>query len=137
MAREHFSLRITSQTKRELERQAAEKRASKTQLAEQYLEEAVRMTAHPGILFRDGPAGRRAGVAGGPDVWEIVEVFLDEKRSERATAATLRLPAGLVQAAIGYYADHQVEIDAWIETNRRLADEAEAAWRRRQAVGSS
>jgi hypothetical protein len=25
-----------------------------------------------GIVFRDGPAGRRAVVIGGPDVWEVI-----------------------------------------------------------------
>lgn len=27
------------------------------------------MDEHPGIVFRSGPAGRRAGLAGGPDIW--------------------------------------------------------------------
>ena len=30
------------------------------------------MAEHPGIVFRDGPTRRRAAVAGGPDVWEII-----------------------------------------------------------------
>ena len=30
------------------------------------------MDDHPGIVFRDGTAGRRAGLAGGPDVWEVI-----------------------------------------------------------------
>jgi len=135
--REHFSLRLSADAKRALERQAAERGVSKTRLAERYLEEAVRVAAHPGIVFRDGPAGRRPGLAGGPDVWEVVEVYLDEDRDAAATADTLGLPVGLVEAAIGYYADHRGEIDSWIDSNRRLADEAEAAWRRRQAVGPS
>jgi len=134
--REHFSLRLSRETKRELERQAAQKGASKTRLAEQYLEEAVRMAGHPGIVFREGPAGRRAGLAGGPDVWEVVEVFLAEGRDLHATAGTLNLSHGLVEAAIGYFADYRAEIDEWIERNRRQAEEAEAAWRRRQALTS-
>jgi hypothetical protein len=35
---------------------------------------------------------------------------------------------------VGYYADYTEEIDAWIERNDRAAEEAEAAWRRRQAL---
>jgi len=27
---------------------------------------------YPGILLRDGPAGQRAALAGGPDVWEVI-----------------------------------------------------------------
>jgi hypothetical protein len=30
------------------------------------------MMAHPGIVFKDGPSGRRAALAFGPDVWEDV-----------------------------------------------------------------
>src|SRR6202008_260373 len=37
-----------------------------------YAEEGARGDEHPLITFRDGPTGRRAGVIGGPDVWEIV-----------------------------------------------------------------
>ncbi len=94
------------------------------------------MAGHPGIVFRDGPAGRRAGLAGGPDVWEVVEVFLAEGRDLRGTAGTLNLSPGLVDTAIGYYAEHRAEIDEWIERNRRQAEEAEAAWRKRQALSS-
>src|ERR1700691_5674555 len=36
-----------------------------------YAEEGVRRDEHPLITFRDGPAGRRAGLVGGPDVWEV------------------------------------------------------------------
>jgi len=92
------------------------------------------MTSHPGITFREGPAGRRAGVIGGPDVWEVVEVWKDNDRDAAATSAAISLPIGLVDAAVGYYVDQAAEIDAWIERNRAQADEAEAAWRRRQTL---
>jgi hypothetical protein len=36
-----------------------------------YAEEGARRDEHPLITFRDGPIGRRAGVIGGPDFWEI------------------------------------------------------------------
>lgn len=134
--RDHFSLRLPADVRRELERQAAERRESKTRLAELYVEEGVRATRHPGVVFRDGPAGRRPGLAGGPDVWEVVDVFLAEGRDPAATAATLSLPSALVLAALGYYAEHQDEIDAWIEANRRLSDEAESAWRHSRAMTS-
>jgi hypothetical protein len=135
--RGHFSLRLTAEIRRELERQASERRQSKTHLAELYLEEAVRAARHPGVVFRDGPAGRRPGLAGGPDVWEVVEVFLAHDRDAAATAATLALPMVLVHAALGYYADNQSEVEAWIETNRQLSEEAEAPWRRSHAIASA
>ena len=36
-----------------------------------YAEEGARRDEHPLITFRDGPTGRRAGLVGGPDVWEV------------------------------------------------------------------
>src|SRR5439155_27293876 len=41
------------------------------------VDEGMRMEDHPGIVFRDGPGGRRAGLASGPDVWEIIAVLRD------------------------------------------------------------
>ena len=121
-------------TRQALERQAEKTRVPKTTLAERYVEEGLRMDAHPGIVFRDGPAGRRAGLASGPDVWEVIMVFLAEGRSAEGTAENLELPVRLVNAAVGYYADYREEIEDRIESNRKAAEEGEAAWRRRQAI---
>jgi hypothetical protein len=129
-----FTLRMKAATREALERQAEKTRTPKTALAERYVQEGLRMDAHPGIVFREGPAGRRAGLAAGPDVWEMIMVFLAEDRSIEGTADNLKLPIRLVRAAVGYYADYTEEIDAWIDSNQRAADEAEAAWRRRQAL---
>src|SRR5688572_21638250 len=41
-------------------------------LAQRLVDEGLRMTEHPGIVFKDGPSGRRAALAFGPDVWEVV-----------------------------------------------------------------
>jgi len=131
-----LSLRVDPETKRALEREAASRRVAKTLLAEQFLREGIQMAMHPGIVFRDGPAGRRAGLVGGPDVWEIIMVWSDSGRNVRDTATALTLPVGLVNVALGYYADHQAEIDEWIGENRRVGEEAEAARRRREALSA-
>jgi hypothetical protein len=39
------------------------------------VEEGLRMDAHPGVLFREGPAGQRAVLSGGPDVWEVIRAI--------------------------------------------------------------
>lgn len=132
--RQHFSLRLSLPVLHQLEEQAKARGATKTALAETYLREAIAVAEHPGIVFRDGPAGRRAALVGGPDVWEVIETFLDEARDLSATAQYLKLPVGLVQAAISYYADHRGEIDDWIARNAAIAEQAEAAWRRQQAM---
>jgi uncharacterized protein (DUF433 family) len=134
--REHFSLRLHPSTVRRLVSHARRRGIPKTSVAEQYLEEALRMADHPGIVFRDGAAGRRAALAGHRlDVWQIIEsVRQEEAGDQQAVAEYLGISPGLVGAAIGYYADYRDEIDTWIEHNAAMADEAEAAWRRRQTA---
>src|ERR1700677_1913900 len=53
-----------------------------------YAEEGARRDEHPLITFRDGPAGRRAGLLGGPDVWEAV-MWLEDLAAEADPIATL------------------------------------------------
>jgi Domain of unknown function (DUF5615) len=50
------------------------------------VDEALRTREHPGITFRPGPAGRRAGLASGPDVWEVVRVIRSARSAEPGLA---------------------------------------------------
>ncbi len=94
------------------------------------------MDEHPLVRFADGPAGRRARLIGGPDVWELIAVAKDNEGDLAETAAYLELPLGLVQAAASYYAAYADEIDAHIERNRRAAAEAHSAFlAAREALG--
>jgi hypothetical protein len=92
---------------------------------------------HPGIVFRNGPAGRRPGLAAGPDVWEVIGALNGApNRGEPAilyTADYLGLTSTQVRAAVGYYAAYKAEIDVWIARNDEEADAAEALWRDEQA----
>jgi uncharacterized protein (DUF433 family) len=133
--REHFSLRLRPSTVRRLVAHSRRRGIPKTSIAEQYLEEAVRMADHPGIVFRDGAAGRRAALAGHRlDVWQVVETVRQEHGDELAAAEYLGVSPGLVGAAVAYYADYRDEVEGWIERNVAEAEEAEEAWRRRQAA---
>lgn len=86
------------------------------------------MDDHPLVRYADGPAGRRARLIGGPDVWEVIAVAHDNDGEVRETAAYLELPLGLVQAAAAYYGAYPQEIEERIERNRREALEAHAAF---------
>ena len=59
--------------------------ASVAGLAQRLIDEVLRMADHPGIIFKDGPSGRRAALAYGPDVCEVIK-FLREV-DERGPAA--------------------------------------------------
>lgn len=86
------------------------------------------MDEHPLIVFVDGPAGRRARLLGGPDVWEAITVAKDNGGDLVETATYLEIPLGRAQAAAAYYAAHPQEIDEQIERNRREASDAHAAF---------
>lgn len=96
------------------------------------------MDEHPGVQFRDGPSGRRAALAGGPDVWEVIATArVSGKRGDEAVAATtelLGLDLAQVRIAVRYYAAFPDEIDERVDRNLEQADEAEAAWMREQAA---
>ena len=128
-------MRLHPSTVRRLIAHSRRRGIPKTSIAEQYLEEAVRMADHPGIVFREGPAGRRPALAGHRlDVWQVVETVQHEGGDVEAAAEYLSVSPGLVGAAVGYYADYRDEVDEWIARNTATAEEAEAAWRRRQAA---
>lgn len=101
---------------------------------ERYVEEGLRMEEHPGIVFVDGPAGRRTALRRGPDVWEVVSTLEANDGSVRAAAEVLAIPEHQVRIALSYYADHREEIDEWIRANQEESASAESAWRRQQAL---
>jgi len=129
-----LSVRLPRALLDRLERSARRKGLPKSALVERYLEEGLRMEAHPGIAFRDGPAGRRPGLRRGPDVWEVISTLRANDGSVGATAKVLALPEREVRIALAYYGDHADEIDEWLRANEEEAVRAEAAWRRQQAV---
>jgi uncharacterized protein (DUF433 family) len=89
------------------------------------------MEDHPGITFRDGPAGRRAALAGGPDVWEVVETLKGtDLKGEQAVTATAEwgaLTHAQVHTAVRYYADFRDEVDERIAHNNQEAERQRAA----------
>jgi hypothetical protein len=133
-----FSARLDASVLDRLERRGARAGLNKSRLAERYIDEGIRMEEHPGIVFRDGPAGRRPGLAAGPDVWEVIGVLGGaRKRGEAAilyTADYLNLTPTQVRTAVGYYAAYPTEIDEWIARNDEEAEAAETVWRREQAA---
>ena len=120
-------------------REHSDRRAlSKSALAERYIDEGMRMEDHPGIVFRDGPTGRRAALASGPDVWQVISALKDQTEggdaAVEAAAEWLSLPSSDVRSALSYYGAFTEEVDARVEASRSDAEAAEAAWRRGQAA---
>jgi hypothetical protein len=131
-----FSARMDASVVDRLERRGARAGLNKSRLAERYIDEGIRMEDHPGVVFRDGPAGRRAGLAGGPDIWEVVSAVrasgLSGEDALTAAAEWGSLTPAQVRVAVRYYAEYREEIDERIARNVEDADAAEAQWRREQ-----
>ena len=94
------------------------------------------MDAHPGVVFREGPAGRRACLASGPDVWEVIRAVRSARDAEpslgpdlvlEVVAENANLPLPALQVAVGYYGEYPDEID------RQIADADAAEERALQA----
>lgn len=119
-------IRIESETLDALRDRSAQTGEPIVRLAQRYIDEGMRVDRHPGILFRDGPAGRRAVVVGGPDVWEVIAAAraAPERGDELIGALAERVGASpeKIRIAVRYYAEYPDEIDAW---NAMVDEEAE------------
>lgn len=134
-----LSIRFDAALLGRLRRRAAIQDSTPSGLAQRLVDEGLRSQEHPGIVFRDGPSGRRAALISGPDVWEVVSSVRlsgvkDEKRAIAATAAEMSLSPAQVQVVLEYYGSFPEEVDAQIAENERACAEALAAWQARQRL---
>lgn len=140
MASHQLSLRLDDNTFDRLDEESRRTSRSRSQLARSLLEEGLRMQAYPGVIFRSGPAGRRPGLAGGPDLWEVVRVFqgvdaeVEDEDALRRVAERTGLRVEQVRTVLSYYAGYPDEINAWIQNVDDEAARAEAAWRHEQSL---
>jgi hypothetical protein len=107
------------------------------------VDEALRAHEHPLITFKDGPAGRRARVVGGPDVWEVIGAVRSVREAEpgltgdevlAVVAETSGVPVPFLRAALAYWGDYPEEVDAFLDRARAEAAAARAAWDRQQEL---
>lgn len=90
-------------------------------MAARLVDEGLRMDEHPGVMFREGPMGRRATLVGGPDVWEVIRALRSARAAERelAPAELLALveentgvPRRLLSTAVAYWGTYPEEVEA-------------------------
>jgi uncharacterized protein (DUF433 family) len=113
-------LRLPEELQEEIEREMRLRGATFSEVTTSLLREAVRMRRVPGIVFMDGPVGRRASIAGtGIDVWEVIATLksVGEDR-ERLKASYGWLPDRQLYAALAYYDLFPEEIDARIDEEK-------------------
>jgi len=107
------------------------------------VDEALRSEEHPGVVFRAGPSGRRAALAGGPDVWEVIrslrsaraeEPELGESEITALVAGNAGITPRQVEMALEYWSAYPDEIDEQVRANVRAEERVEAMLRRRSEL---
>jgi hypothetical protein len=107
------------------------------------VDEGLRHAAHPLIGFVDGPSGRRARLAGGPDVDAVIgallttrdthpELSVDDVLGRVAVASDLPLSA--IRAAVEYWAEFPDDVDAHIAHGREAEAQARVHAARLEAL---
>jgi hypothetical protein len=135
------SFRLPEDLLEQLDREAVTSGTSVTTLVSTLLNEGINTRRFPGIIYRDGPTGRRAGLVGGPDIWEIVRAVTTatgrgEKRLQAVADAT-GLPTSQIRLAVDFYAAHPDEIDQRIVADERDAERIRELIKRREQLLSS
>ena len=124
-----------------LERIEVESRSvgtSITQLVSSLLDEGLKTRRFPGVVYRNGPLGRRAALVGGPDVWEVVRDLAAAPGRGMDRVENLVAETGLTKASVllaaDFYASFPEEVDALIETDERAVEEVRRQAHRRERL---
>jgi len=132
------SFRISDATKARLASRAAREGMTATALLGQLIVEGIDQLDYPGISFRGPAHDRRAALAAGPDVWEIVARLRELDGSEEQRIGLLSaesdLHPRLIRIALDYAADHANEVRARIERNRAAAERSRRTSEQREAL---
>jgi hypothetical protein len=132
------SFRISETTKNRLASHAAQEGTSATALLDQLIVEGVEQRDYPGIVFRGPAHDRRAALAGGPDVWEVIARLQELDGPEEERISLLAEESGihprLIRLALDYAAEHPGDVLARIERNRTMAQRSRTASQQRQEL---
>jgi len=107
-----------------LEAAAARARRSVSDVAQELLEEGLRMRECPGIYFATEPAGRTAKLSGtGLGVWEVLRDFVRDEDADRVRRSFPQLSSAQMSAALIYYRRYPDEIRREVDANAALTAE--------------
>jgi uncharacterized protein (DUF433 family) len=118
-------MRLRRSLRRDLEATAARTRRSVADVAQELLEEALRMRQCPGVYFADEASGRTAKIGGtGLAVWEVLRDFSRDQDSNRIRQVFPQLSQAQVTAALMYYTRYREDVQSKIDANAALTSEA-------------
>lgn len=132
------SYRLSNKAKERLARRADREGITATALLERLITEGIDALDQPGIVHRGPTNDRRAGLAGGPDVWEVVarlrELQGTEETRIRILAEESTLHPRLIRVALDYAARHPDVIMERIEARESAIRDGQEMTRTRQAL---
>jgi hypothetical protein len=132
------SFRMSDTTKARLASRAAREGMTATALLDQLIVEGIDQRDYPGIIFRGPAHDRRAALAAGPDVWEIVARLQELDGSEEQRISLLAAESDLhprpIRIAIDYAAEYSDEVRERIDRNRAMAEQNRRTSRQREAL---
>ena len=135
------SFRLPEELLERLDAEATSAGASATTLVATILDEGLKTRRFPGIVYRDGPTGRRAAFVGGPDIWEIIRALQHmpgkDERRVRALAEELVLSAAQIRLAIDFYGGNPTEVEDRIAADDLVAEKLRERIDRRERLLSS
>jgi uncharacterized protein (DUF433 family) len=113
------SIRIPDEVAKTIQDEAESSGRDFSTVANELLAEAVKLKRCPGIVFADGPSGRRARIAGtGLDVWEVVSTYKSLNRDDaRLREAYHWLSEPQLRSALSYFRLYPEEIERQIARN--------------------
>lgn len=138
MARTSTSFRLSEAARQRLAARAQKERTSATSLLERLILEGLDALEYPGIVHR-GPANdRRAGLAAGPDVWEVVARLRQLEGSEEHRILVLsdetELHPRQIRQALEYASRSPDEVTERIARNDAAIVESRNAADRRRSL---
>ena len=132
------SFRISDAARSRLSSRAAHEGVTATALLDQLIVEGIDQLDYPGVIFRGPAHDRRAALAAGPDVWEIIarlqELAGTEERRITLLSEESDVHPRLIRIALDYAAEHADEISERIGRNRAMAERSHETAQQRQAL---
>lgn len=117
-------MRLRRAVREDLEQAAAQVGRSVSDIAQELIEEGLRMRECPGIYFATEPSGRTAKIAGtGLGVWEVLRDCVQDEDIDCIRRAFPQLTSTQISAALIYYKRYPEEIRRRVEANAALTAE--------------
>jgi len=132
------SFRISDTARARLASRAAGAGMTATALLDQLIIEGIDQLDYPGIIFRGPAHDRRAALAAGPDVWEVIARLQELDGTEEQRISLLNaesdLHPRLIRIAVDYAAEHPDEVRERIDRNRTMTERSRKTSQQREAL---